>query len=130
MTTPTRRFMRSPTFAYVALVTVLFAGVYFTQRNYASDTRASQLAGCERGKADRADQARVFTAQANYWWGVLQAKSVKRDVKDQVRIVRREAVRAALGVRSRILECVALIDDHHPIPDRTVLGTLPPAPSP
>lgn len=117
--------MVGPMGAFVILLAALLVGSYFQQRNLNQQTRASQLAGCERGKQDRMDHARVYEAQAHYWQGVLGAKSVHEDVKRVARVVHAAVERSARGMRSRILKCGPLIDDGKSIPDRALLRQLP-----
>lgn len=54
----------------------------------------SQRAGCERGKLDRSANADGWTAHQRYIEAVLEASSVKGDVK--------EAARRAIGTYMRI----------------------------
>lgn len=44
--------------------------------------RRAQIAGCERGKKDREDNAAAWAAHRRYIRAVLKASSVKGDVKD------------------------------------------------
>lgn len=86
MTTRLRRLGRSPVVSYVLVVVVLFVGLALYQNNIRTDLRDAQRAGCERGKLDRADNARAFRAQSDYLNLVLEADSVKADVKRAARV--------------------------------------------
>lgn len=120
-----RRFLDGPGFAYLAVIAVLLAGVYAKSTHDASAARRAQIEGCERGKLDRADHARVYGTMANYYDGVTKAASVKADVKRIATMVRGELRRSARGMRSRILVCVPLVDDDKRVPDRQLLSRLP-----
>lgn len=90
--------------------------------------RKNLMAGCERGKLDRVDEAAAFAAMARYYQGVTQAESVKPDVKLIAGQVMRVLKRSALGHRSRILVCQPLIDDGEKRPDAAVLSLMPVVP--
>jgi hypothetical protein len=70
--------------------------------------RQSQLAGCARGKLDRADNAAGWTAHRKYISHVTSAASVKEDVKVAAReaIVTYERISLDLSRRAR-LDCAA-----------------------
>lgn len=90
--------------AYVGIVVVSAVGGYLggarsgaetREANYEKsvDDRVNFIAGCERNKADRRDVARgiaalgsAVNAQAGYLSLVLEAASVKQDVKDAAQV--------------------------------------------
>lgn len=118
------RFVNGAAFAYVIVVAALLFGVYHKSGQDADRLRRSQLAGCERGKQDRLDHARVYTALATYYHGVAHAASVHRDVKHIARRVDGELAAAAASQASRILLCAPLIDDGREVPDQRLLQQL------
>lgn len=87
--------------------------------------RESQLAGCERGKLDREDNARAFASMAVYYNGVTKAVSVKSDVKRIARKVQQQLEKSARHLASRILICVPLIDSGQRLSDTEALSRLP-----
>lgn len=73
------------------------------QASYRQDMKAwrSRIDGCRRGKKDRAANARAFRAQADYLNLVLDAESVKQDVKDAAAVNQRVQDWAASSLESR-----------------------------
>lgn len=64
-------------------------------------SRERLVTGCERSRADRASIARAFRAQSDYLNLVLQAKSVKEDVKRAARTNQRTQDESATDLESR-----------------------------
>ena len=85
------------------LVVILALGVavFFWQRHSNEVIRQGQLIGCERGKQDRADAAAAWTAHRRYLGKVLQAGSVKGDVKRAARDALRTYDRIVASLDSR-----------------------------
>lgn len=65
------------------------------------DARTSQVAGCERGKLDRADNADFQQAYVRYNLAVTSAASVKQDVKIAARLLRKTVQRTSASLASR-----------------------------
>lgn len=91
---------------YVALCALvvglaLAVGLKLYADHTASAIRAGQLVGCERGKLDRAANARAFRAQSDYLNLVIDAKSVKEDVKRAARKNQRIQDGSATSLESR-----------------------------
>jgi hypothetical protein len=93
-------FARSRTTALVVLV-ILVGAVFVFQHNGTTTLRDSQRAGCERSKVDRTAIANALRAQANYLNGVLDAASVKEDVKKVARSTQKTFNISAMSLESR-----------------------------
>src|SRR5689334_7661990 len=102
-----RDALDSPLLRWVSgvAVAVLIALLFVSFHNTDNFVR-----GCERGKSDRAAQAKGAQAQADYLTKVLDAKSVKQDVKKAATKAWEGWNDAAVDLRSRTgknLDCNA-----------------------
>lgn len=120
----------------VGMVIALFGvGAFSWGMSYQQDINQwdSQIAGCQRGKKDRAANAEAleqiakgFRTQRNYLKGVLVAQSVKEDVKRKARHARAnftsvsfEIGKSAESLRSRTgpnLDCGEAFPRPSPLP--------------
>lgn len=86
------------------LLTILFA--YSIIQSYEGRVNLvdNQRAGCIRGKLDRSANAQAFRAQSTYLQLVLQAQSVRRDVKSAALVNQntQDATATELEQRARI----------------------------
>lgn len=79
----------------------VLAGTLLSVTIATSIARDQFVEGCERGKLDRASQAEAFRAQSDYLNLVLDAKSVKQDVKDAALMNQKTQNASATDLESR-----------------------------
>lgn len=103
MPTPEARKERVNERRWVAasLLILFIAALFWVPYQGRTELRDSQIAGCQRGKLDRAANARAFRAQADYLDLVLAASSVQQDVKTAARINQAQQDISARGLESR-----------------------------
>jgi hypothetical protein len=123
-----KQSLAAPLIAVVFLVVLgLGAFTFYEMKRGEAENQARrtyQLESCERGKLDRADHLAVYAAMAEYYEGVLAARSVKEDVKRSARRIHAAVSGARDGLKSRILLCEPLVDDNQRIPDYRILKRL------
>lgn len=68
------------------LIIGLIIGQWYVDYGNRKDRVVELRQGCERGKLDRTSTANAFRAQSDYLNLVLEARSVKQDVKDAAEI--------------------------------------------
>lgn len=95
-----RKEIRSQIWRIGAFVVVVLAIIGSNYANAYNHWEA-QIAGCERGKLDRADNAASWTAHTKYILSVTQAASVKEDVKIAAREASKTHQRTSASLNSR-----------------------------
>lgn len=81
----------------------------------------SRIEGCERSKQDRIQNARAWTSNVIYLSGVLDAASVKQDVKDAATKNIKAQRKSAAQLRKNLLLCEPLIRDDEKVMDEKAL---------
>ncbi len=99
----------------------IFLALFITWQSYEGRTKLvdSQRSGCERGKVDRTMISAAFEAQSDYLNLVLDAESVKKDVKDAALVNQSQQNKSATDLKSRTglnLDCTKAFPDASLLP--------------
>jgi hypothetical protein len=124
------RFSKNIAYLFV-LITAIFSVYKITQhsdnqlrksaRQDAQHFLEAAINNCESAKADRIDNARAATAQADYLARVLAAASVKKDVKDAASKGLQLWSESANQQRRRLYDCKVLVYQHKKVIDKDAL---------